>query len=203
MPLLRHLDLTVLNNKLNAVVAFSPAGAVTRQEASRRRWLRRAADEAEEQKICRMCVHCELGIVSDWAASTDLPPEHGIELPCLDSLSLKNEDAPETVGYLDDFFVPALRSLQLEEIFLGTEPTNNEPTNNLASFISKSGCEPQQIHITNRILVSKASYRETFPSIPRFSFDEDSEAASIFAQSGSNLIHTALEIQMVSRRSSE
>ncbi|KAF8150411.1 hypothetical protein K438DRAFT_1865790 [Mycena galopus ATCC 62051] len=193
MPLLRHLDLTV-GHVLNAIARFSPAPLLRsiilfatlplnlafplQQITSLTLYRIYRFEYAVILQQTSNLVHCELGIASDWAASTDLPPEHGIELPCLESLSLKNEDAPETVGYLDDFLVPALRSLQLEEIFLGTEPTNN-----LASFISKSGCEPQQIHITNRILVSKASYRETFPSIPRFSFDEDSEAASIFAQS--------------------
>ncbi|KAF8150416.1 hypothetical protein K438DRAFT_441446 [Mycena galopus ATCC 62051] len=189
MPLLRRLHLTV-DDDSNRTISFREAPllrSITLRAATPLKvalplgqltslMLNMAfRDEyvAILQQTCNL-VHCELGIVSDWSGSTDLPPEHGIELPCLESLSLKNEDAPETVGYLDDFLVPALRILQLEEIFLGAEPTNN-----LASFISKSGCKLQQIHITCRTLVSKASYREVFPSIHRFSFDDDADAASI------------------------
>ncbi|KAF8150378.1 hypothetical protein K438DRAFT_1865723 [Mycena galopus ATCC 62051] len=57
-----------------------------------------------------------------------------------------------------------------------------KPIDHLSAFISKSGCKLQKVHLTNRGLVSKASYREAFPS-NRFSFDDDSDAASISTHS--------------------
>ncbi|KAF8169041.1 hypothetical protein K438DRAFT_1856062 [Mycena galopus ATCC 62051] len=122
-------------------------------------------------------VHCELSIVYDWRGTGDLPPEHAIELPCLESLALLNEEPPDRAGFLGDFLVPALRSLRINESFL--EPA---PIDELASFISKSSCKLQQVCVRSRIeglVVSKASYREAFPSIHRFSFGDESHAASI------------------------
>ncbi|KAF8150414.1 hypothetical protein K438DRAFT_2027233 [Mycena galopus ATCC 62051] len=122
-------------------------------------------------------VHCELGIVYDWRSTGDLPPEHAIELPRLESLALMNEEAPDRAGFLGDFLVPALRSLRIDESFL--EPA---PIDELASFISKSSCKLQQVCVRSSIeglVVSKASYREAFPFIHRFSFDDDSHAANI------------------------
>jgi hypothetical protein len=40
------------------------------------------------------------------------------------------------------------------------------------SFISKSGCRLQEVHITGERTVSEDSYRHTFPSTPKFSFLE-------------------------------
>ncbi|KAF8126112.1 hypothetical protein K438DRAFT_1891089, partial [Mycena galopus ATCC 62051] len=109
-------------------------------------------------------VHCELSI-------------HAIELPRLESLAWLNEEPPDRAGFLGDFLVPALRSLRIDESFL--EPA---PIDELASFISKSSCKLQQVCVRSRIeglVVSKASYREAFPSIHRFSFGDESHAASI------------------------
>ncbi|KAF8145293.1 hypothetical protein K438DRAFT_1945136, partial [Mycena galopus ATCC 62051] len=93
---------------------------------------------------------------------------------------LRNYDAPDKTGLLDDFLVPALQSLRIEESLLGPAPIDE-----LASFISKSGCKLQRVCVVSfgELVVSKASYREAFPSIRRFSFDGDSDTASIFTDS--------------------
>ncbi|KAF8215592.1 hypothetical protein K438DRAFT_1926164 [Mycena galopus ATCC 62051] len=101
-----------------------------------------------------------------------------IELPCLETFSLRNEDVPDAAGYLDDFRVPALRCLRLEGSFLGREPTQA-----LASFISKSSCTLQQVCFTRVLRSGVASYREAFSSIHWFSSDDDSDATSIPAHS--------------------
>ncbi|KAF8145287.1 hypothetical protein K438DRAFT_564051 [Mycena galopus ATCC 62051] len=189
MPLLRHLDLTVIE-ELDDIVTFSPAPllrsitlrvttplkvglplgqmiSLTLNLAFRYEYV------AILQQTCNL-VHCELGIVSDWVGASDLPPDHSIELPCLESLIFKHAEVPDSTGYLDDFFVPALRSLRLGESFLGPEPIDQ-----LSSFIVNSGCKLKEIYVADRTLVSKASYREAFPLIHRFSFDDDSDAANI------------------------
>ncbi|KAF8145286.1 hypothetical protein K438DRAFT_564029 [Mycena galopus ATCC 62051] len=119
-------------------------------------------------------VHCELGVIFHWRSPR---PEHVIELPRLESLALMNEEPPDRAGFLGDFLVPALRSLRIDESFLGPAPIDE-----LASFISKSSCKLQQVCVRSSIeglVVSKASYREAFPSIHGFSFDDESHAASI------------------------
>ncbi|KAF8150401.1 hypothetical protein K438DRAFT_1865772 [Mycena galopus ATCC 62051] len=192
MPLLRYLDLTVLQRKPYAVVAFSPAPLL-------RSIILRATSplnfvfplgqmtsltlemiwRSEYVVILRQTynlVHCELGIWIDHGDASDLQ-EHGIELPCLESLAMKNDDAPNVADYLDDFLVPALRSLRLEESFLGREPIDR-----LSSFIANSGCDLKEIYVADRKLVSKASYRDAFPSI-QFPSDDDSDATSISTNS--------------------
>ncbi|KAF8140786.1 hypothetical protein K438DRAFT_699262 [Mycena galopus ATCC 62051] len=116
-------------------------------------------------------VHCKLGIVSD--GEGDRAPDKGIELRCLESLALfMSADGP-VLDSLDDFIVPSLRHLRLAESFLGLEPIDR-----LSSFIAKSGCKLQEVFVAERT-IRRGSYREEFPSIPQFSFDDDSDAVSI------------------------
>ncbi|KAJ7086304.1 hypothetical protein C8R43DRAFT_965112 [Mycena crocata] len=64
------------------------------------------------------------------------------------------------------------RSLQTREVFLGPKPIQT-----LASLISKSGCTLQELRITGRTTVPKASYRVAFSAIPTLTFHGD-EAVS-------------------------
>ncbi|KAJ7883948.1 hypothetical protein B0H13DRAFT_2343899 [Mycena leptocephala] len=105
-------------------------------------------------------VHCELSLYV-WDYDDSNPPPD-VALPCLESLTLKDREGP-LPGYLVTLIAPALRSLRIPEPWL--EPN---PIALLASFISKSGCKLQELHLTE-ISESGTPYRETFPLI-QFSF---------------------------------
>lgn len=104
-------------------------------------------------------VHCTLDL---WPGGSESLPD--ITLACLESLTFSAMDAdPPVTGYLNTFIVPTLCSLQIEEQCLGLDPFGS-----LTSFISKSGCKPQQLCITGRRTITRRSFRKAFPSIPKF-----------------------------------
>jgi hypothetical protein len=115
-------------------------------------------------------VHCKLCLY-EWDYDANNPPPD-VTLPCLESLILIDHDGFLT-GYLHTFVVPALRSLRIPEPWL--EPN---PIASLASFISKSGCQLQNLHIAE-IFGSEATYRRAFPMIQKFSFDTRSDDSTI------------------------
>ncbi|KAJ7086311.1 hypothetical protein C8R43DRAFT_1051391 [Mycena crocata] len=108
-------------------------------------------------------VYCELEV---WLDNNDDDEQPDITLPHLQSLVLYllHETGKET-GYLKSFVVPALRSLQTRDALLGPKPIQT-----LTSFILKSGCTLQELRITGRTTVSKASYRVAFSAIPTVTF---------------------------------
>jgi hypothetical protein len=69
--------------------------------------------------------------------------------------------------YLTYFTTPALRRLQLPETFLGPDPIRC-----LKGFISKSGCELQDVRITvtGKMVASINTYLQEFPSVGKLSF---------------------------------
>ncbi|KAF8215581.1 hypothetical protein K438DRAFT_602902 [Mycena galopus ATCC 62051] len=194
MPLLRRLDLSV-PDELPAVVTFSPAPLLRSltlrattplnvalplgQVTSLTLDMVYRSEYAVILRQTRNLVHFELNAFFEWDATSDLPPDHDIELPCLESFALRNQDVPNTIAaaHLSDFRVPALRILRLDQSFLGLEPIDT-----LASFISKSGCTLQQVCFT-RSDALLASYREAFPSIHFFNYGDHFDAASISAHS--------------------
>ncbi|KAJ7887361.1 hypothetical protein B0H13DRAFT_892216 [Mycena leptocephala] len=94
--------------------------------------------------------------------------EPDIRLPCLESLTLVAEfDADLVPDCLKTFIVPALRSLEISERFIGPNPIES-----LTSFIDKSGCKLQEIYITGES-VTRALYREAFPSTLKFFFEDE------------------------------
>ncbi|KAJ6459543.1 hypothetical protein C8R45DRAFT_1109415 [Mycena sanguinolenta] len=102
-------------------------------------------------------LHCDLNITVPWNPMQDqnLP----IVLPFLQSLRLQADFKPGT-GFLDTFNVPALRRLRVPESLL-----HNTPIDSLKSFISKTGCQLQELCVAGIRIVADFSYREAFPSI--------------------------------------
>ncbi|KAJ7185641.1 hypothetical protein C8R46DRAFT_1061290 [Mycena filopes] len=96
----------------------------------------------------------------------DLIPTPVVVLPSLTSLKLEEDPIPD---YLHTFNVPSLRCLEITEGFLGPNPVQS-----LASFISRSGCNLQQLIMCRKPSILRSAYREAFPSIS-FSFIADGE----------------------------
>ncbi|KAF8150408.1 hypothetical protein K438DRAFT_441211 [Mycena galopus ATCC 62051] len=153
MPLLCRLDLTLDNGSNDGTISFRDAPLLRsitlraatplkiafppQQITSLTLYRIYRSEYAVILQQTSNLVHCELGVVLNYGTgSSDPPPEHAIELPHLESLALRNYDAPDTTGLLDDFLVTALQSLGIDELFLGPAPIDE-----LASFISKSGCK--------------------------------------------------------------
>ncbi|KAJ6602792.1 hypothetical protein DFH09DRAFT_1125523 [Mycena vulgaris] len=106
-------------------------------------------------------VHCELVI---WGDDVPQPP---VTIPRLESLVFWAFGGfPPMTQSLDTFIVPALRTLQIPEEFLGMLPVQS-----LTSFIAKSGCNLQKVRITGGRDVKKRLYRRSLPSVPKFVFN--------------------------------
>ncbi|KAJ7156539.1 hypothetical protein C8R43DRAFT_1106114 [Mycena crocata] len=107
-------------------------------------------------------VHCQLGLTRH--------PGHAIEpdvkLPCLESLVLVGKYG-EVTEYLGTFIVPALRKLEVPEMYLKPDPVSV-----LTAFISKSGCKLQEVRITGPKSTPSALYRKALPFVSNFSFEE-------------------------------
>ncbi|KAJ7127360.1 hypothetical protein C8R43DRAFT_1134620 [Mycena crocata] len=99
----------------------------------------------------------------------DLPDNAEIELPSLRSLIFV-EYAIFT-DYAETFIVPALHILEIPNTFLGEDPLRS-----LASFISKSECNIQELRVTGKRSVAKTSYKEAFLFIPKLTFHPDYES---------------------------
>ncbi|KAJ7661925.1 hypothetical protein DFH06DRAFT_1191043 [Mycena polygramma] len=172
-PLLRHLKLMVDDGNLTSHFHDAPllrsadlteftAGNVTlpwgRLTSLTLQLLYPADAVAVLQQTSRL-VHCELRLWCD--GTVDAQPD--VTLPCLESLVFHPTGDP-MAGYLGLLIAPALRTLQVDEDFLGWTPVET-----IASFISKSGCKLQELCINGRF-VDETPYRTAFPSIPRLSF---------------------------------
>jgi hypothetical protein len=113
-------------------------------------------------------------------------PGSDITLPYLESLTLVDASSGPGTDLLGTFIVPALRSLKIPEEFLGPSPIDP-----LTAFISKSGCKLYKVHIAGARLLPQDSYRQAFPSIRQFSFDNkddssDSDASDVEDNSDSD-----------------
>ncbi|KAF7334424.1 hypothetical protein MVEN_02271700 [Mycena venus] len=129
-------------------------------------------------------VHCKLS-VDDTGFDNDNPPPDVI-LPCLQSLTC-DIICPSNAGYdnfLNTIIVPALRSLKIAGNFLQPNPIGS-----LASFITKSGCNLEELTITGQISVPASSYRKAFPSIGKVSLDgeADEDGAAVEGDSHSQV----------------
>ncbi|KAJ7667020.1 hypothetical protein B0H17DRAFT_1336225 [Mycena rosella] len=108
-------------------------------------------------------VHCTLVIYTDSGPQLDTKLAHWESLVLIKFVS----DSDRPTAYLDTFILPALRRLQIPDEFRSPGPVTA-----LGSFISKSECKLQNVHITGKRTASKSSYRMVFPSIRKVSFDE-------------------------------
>ncbi|KAF8217845.1 hypothetical protein K438DRAFT_1795743 [Mycena galopus ATCC 62051] len=187
LPLLRHLDLTLLDD---TVVTLSQAPLlrsitlsalipleVTLPWAQLTALTLNFVHRREYVAILRQTtslVHCELGIVLH--GDDDPAPKHGIDLPCLESLALfmHTSNPPAEQPPLDDFITPALRSLRFVESCIGPQPIDR-----LSAFISRSDCKLDEVGVIVRRLASEDSYSAAFPSIRRFFFEEDFDFARV------------------------
>ncbi|KAJ7938390.1 hypothetical protein B0H13DRAFT_1698519 [Mycena leptocephala] len=113
-------------------------------------------------------VHCELEVCFD---GDNDQPGPDIPLLCLESLTVDASSSPVT-GFLETFNVPALRRLKISEGFI--EP---DPIESLTAFISKSGCKLEEAQIDGPRSLPKLCYRKAFPSIRKFSFDNEEESS--------------------------
>ncbi|KAJ6456444.1 hypothetical protein C8R45DRAFT_578418 [Mycena sanguinolenta] len=112
-----------------------------------------------------------------------LPATEGlIKLPSLKSLTLapssKQCHTPQVLELLLALRAPSLLKLKLQAIYLCSEPIQA-----LGSFISKSGCQLQEVHITvpkKDALTAQESYRRAFPSIPILHFPQMDGVATKF-----------------------
>ncbi|KAJ7659300.1 hypothetical protein DFH06DRAFT_1406470 [Mycena polygramma] len=109
-------------------------------------------------------VHCRLML----AGSLEGVEVPDVTLPYLETLALENwtEIGEETddIDYLANLSAPALRTLRIPEVFLGTDPVVA-----LTSLISRSGCQLQKVRITGETTRTKEQYQQAFSSIPRWS----------------------------------
>ncbi|KAF8218302.1 hypothetical protein K438DRAFT_1796646 [Mycena galopus ATCC 62051] len=110
-------------------------------------------------------IHCHLVALPD--VGTISVPD--VLLPRLESLVLTQleagDDAP--THYLETLITPALRTLEVSEVFLQPDPVDS-----LELFIEASGCRLQKLCITGNIRsISEVEYRSVFDQIPALSFD--------------------------------
>ncbi|KAJ7908967.1 hypothetical protein B0H13DRAFT_2494530 [Mycena leptocephala] len=109
-------------------------------------------------------VQCDLGVCFEPGSHH---PGPDISLPRLESFQLLLADPPDSLEtrYLDTFISPALVDLKIAGRLLGSNPIDS-----LTSFISKSGCKLQEVHIIGDTSVAEDSYLEAFPGIEIFFF---------------------------------
>ncbi|KAJ7841543.1 hypothetical protein B0H13DRAFT_2414683 [Mycena leptocephala] len=113
-------------------------------------------------------VRCVLKLEAMYGGNDQPGPD--ITLPYLESLSIDQYGATPVTDFLETFIVPVLRHLEIPEECLGTSPLDS-----LTGFISKSGCKLEEVHITGPRSLHKQSYRKAFPSIHKFSFNNEDD----------------------------
>jgi hypothetical protein len=185
MPLLRYLDLNILEYPATDVLAFREAPMLRTVLLNDFATSRIILPWAQLTSLTLLSVylhkifpvlqktsnlvHCELWVCFD-SDNDQLGPV--VPLPCLQSLALADAGDGPVTDFLETFIVPALRSLKIPEDFI--EP---DPIQSLTGFISKSGCKLEEVHITGERLLPQDSYRHAFPSIRQFSFDNEDDSS--------------------------
>ncbi|KAJ7044677.1 hypothetical protein C8F04DRAFT_593751 [Mycena alexandri] len=182
MPLLRHLDLTFDYAEVDPhPIVFGEAPLLRSVVLNDFAALEVILPWVQLTSLTLTCIHphecvpvlkqtpnlvyCKLHLY-------DHPPTAwpDVTLPRLESLTL----VPYTPGhksqtrYLETFIVPALCKLHIKETIL------ENPIDTLTSFMLKSGCSPQEIHISGERRVSRDAYSRAFQSV-KLSFDVGQE----------------------------
>ncbi|KAJ7866335.1 hypothetical protein B0H13DRAFT_2352541 [Mycena leptocephala] len=168
MPLLRHLNLSLSGSVADAPESDAASCIILpwAQLTSLTLFNVYPRDCVPILQKTTNLVHCKLEVSFD---SDNDEPGLDITLPYLESLSI---DQYPVTDFLEKFIVPALRSLKIPEDFI--EP---DPIQSLTGFISKSGCKLEEVHITGERSLPQDSYRKAFPSIRRFSFDNEDDSS--------------------------
>ncbi|KAF7369729.1 F-box domain-containing protein [Mycena venus] len=190
MPVLRHLDLAFDQN-LFATVAFrevpllrtvvlndAAAAIVTLPWEQLTSLTLRYVFPVECSPVLQRAVnlvHCELYLIGSESGR----PWPDITLLHLKSLAFDGR-GDYVSGFLDTIVVPALRYLKI--------PGHPGSLASLGSFISKSRCTLQEVHITGQRDAREAFYWAAFPSIPQFSFE--------FADGGEMVDDSGAELEM-------
>ncbi|KAJ6486234.1 hypothetical protein C8R47DRAFT_534856 [Mycena vitilis] len=100
--------------------------------------------------------YCELHVFD----SSSEPPWPDITLLYLETLIFVDSRIEQYTTFHESFIVPALRSLEVPEAFLGSNPIGS-----IKAFISKSDCKLEHLHITGAKLVPEPSFRREFLAI--------------------------------------
>ncbi|KAJ7887369.1 hypothetical protein B0H13DRAFT_2043019, partial [Mycena leptocephala] len=171
MPLFRHLDFEVREfaddtDVVQVVLLELPLlrTAILNDLAASRVVLPWAHLTSLTLKHTSNLVHCDLRLYPIYGQSPEIPD---ITLPYLESLIMTETEPDEgiTPSRYFTFIVPALRSLQIPERFLGERPIDA-----LTALMSKSGCSLEIVCITGqRISVTKDSYLQAFPALSKMS----------------------------------
>ncbi|KAJ7866359.1 hypothetical protein B0H13DRAFT_2561499 [Mycena leptocephala] len=193
MPLLRHLDLALHTHSATDILAFREVPLLRTVVLNRSAALSIILPWAQLTSLTlvsvlpRDCdpilqqtsnlVRCELQLEGMYGLGGNDQPRPDIALPYLELLAL---DGGPVKNFLKTFIVPALRRLKISEEFLGPSPIDS-----LTGFISKSDCNPEEVHITGPHSPQQ-SYRKAFPSIRKFSFEDPSESVSDASNGGGN-----------------
>ncbi|KAJ7176975.1 hypothetical protein C8R46DRAFT_1077910 [Mycena filopes] len=172
MPLLRHLDLSLISDLSNTnIVLFRDAPELRTVRLNHQAAADLQLPWAQLTSVALTAVfayecaavlrqtpnvlHCELSLMKQITS----PPATELTLPSLQSLVLDHVE-PFFFAYLQTLTLPVLRNLTIPESFLGEDPIDT-----LTRFIAKSDCELQELCITNRIK-DPSIYRRGFPLIP-------------------------------------
>ncbi|KAJ7629743.1 hypothetical protein DFH06DRAFT_709476 [Mycena polygramma] len=107
----------------------------------------------------RNLVRCELHFCQK---TRDTEPQQDISLPCLESLVFTDPGEQSVTDFLPALIVPALRNLEIPELYLAPNPVDS-----LKAFISKSACKLNKLRLMDAISVPANAYREAFPSLPK------------------------------------
>ncbi|KAJ7127294.1 hypothetical protein C8R43DRAFT_1134790 [Mycena crocata] len=170
MSSLRHLELThndLLTCRLKRFTAWVvlPWSQLTSLTLT---WVFPSASTPVLQQAVGL-IYCDVTIIS--------VPEDGreacITLPRLETLVLLGEEWQHAVlDYMETLVVPELRTLHVLAEFLGADPIHT-----LTSFIERSGCTLQGLHIIGqgRGSTTMNAYREAFPSIPTLKIHGETE----------------------------
>ncbi|KAJ7481916.1 hypothetical protein FB451DRAFT_139066 [Mycena latifolia] len=102
-------------------------------------------------------VHCSVALVENGLEDVVLTSH--IHLQDLTLTAISPSNTSSQIEIIDKLTLPALRNLQIPEPWLS--PT---PCATIAAWISRSGCNLEQLHITHSGL-SEVSYREALPPV--------------------------------------
>ncbi|KAJ7187799.1 hypothetical protein C8R46DRAFT_1340744 [Mycena filopes] len=186
MPRLRHLDLILEDDDPGSatvvfieapllrtvLINFAPARVVLPWAQLTSLPLRSVFPEdcSPILEQTRNLIFCHLFLLSDDDGILNANPD--IILRSLTSLKLEADPIADW-DYLHTFTLPSLRCLDITEKSLGPNPLQC-----LASFISTSGCNLQELIMRQKHGIPRRAYCEAFPSVDCSFFGDGEESES-------------------------